>query len=213
MSAPEAGLPAGVPDIERGGPPEAVPAPAAQDAVLAREAVEPAVGLPGMTGVAAVIMGVSGSGKTALAERLSAALGLPYAEADEFHAPEAIAKMAGGTPLTDEDRWPWLRRMRDWMGEPAQATGSIVTCSALKRSYRDVLREAPVRVVFLHVAAEVEEVEERMLAREHFMPASLLPSQLATLEPLEADEDGAVLHNGSTLEDLTERALRVLADG
>ena len=170
--------------------------------------------LPDLRGVAAVVMGVSGSGKTVLAQRLSAALGLPYAEADEFHSPECIAAMAGGTALTDEDRLPWLGRLRDWMGRPEQAGGSVVTCSALKRSYRDVLREAPVRVVFLHVVAAAGPIETRMRSREHFMPAALLPSQLAALEPLQPDEVGVQLSNDATLEDLTARALdalRVLA--
>lgn len=167
-------------------------------------------GLPDLRGMAAVVMGVSGSGKTVLAQRLSAALGLPYAEADEFHSPECIAAMAGGTALTDEDRLPWLGRLRDWMGRPEQAGGGVVTCSALKRSYRDVLRQAPVRVVFLHVVAAAGPIETRMRSREHFMPAALLPSQLAALEPLGPDEDGVELPNDATLEDLTARALQAL---
>lgn len=115
-------------------------AAAAHDAEVARAAVGT---LPDLTGTAVVVMGVSGSGKTALALRLMDVLQLPYAEADEFHSAEAIAKMRGGTPLTDEDRWPWLCRLRSWMSEPTQSGGCIVTCSALRRSYRDLLSDAP----------------------------------------------------------------------
>lgn len=183
-------------------------AAAAQDAEAARAAVAT---LPDLTGTAVVVMGVSGSGKTALALRLMDVLQLPYAEADEFHSAEAIEKMRGGTPLTDEDRWPWLRRLRAWMSEPAQAGGCIVTCSALKRSYRDLLSDAPVRVRFLHVQAETTDIQDRMAERHHFMPPALLASQVATLEPLQPDEDGVLLRNDATLADLTERALRALA--
>lgn len=172
----------------------------------------PARALPDLAGTAVVVMGVSGSGKTVLAQRLAQALGVPFAEGDEFHSAEAVARMAGGTPLTDEDRGPWLRRIRDWMGPGVAARGAVVTCSALKRSYRDVLREAPVRVVFLHVETPAEQVLHRMERRRHFMPPALLPGQLATLEPLEADEEGIVLANDSTMEELTERALRALDD-
>lgn len=182
-------------------------AAAAHDAEVARAAVGT---LPNLTGTPVVVMGVSGSGKTALALRLMDVLQLPYAEADEFHSAEAIAKMRGGTPLTDEDRWPWLRRLRSWMSEPAQSGGCIVTCSALRRSYRDLLSDAPGRVRFLHVEAATVDIQDRMAERHHFMPPALLASQVATLEPLQPDEDGVLLHNDGTLADLTERALRAL---
>ena len=182
-------------------------AAAARDARAAAAAVG---SLPRLRGTAVVVMGISGSGKSVLALRLAEVLGVPCAEADDFHSAEAVAKMHGGTPLTDEDRWPWLERIRTWLGEPGQAEGCIVTCSALKRSYRDLLCTAPLRVVFLHVDADLARIEERMALRRHFMPPSLLPSQAAALEPLEADEDGFVLCNDSTCEDLTERALRAL---
>lgn len=180
--------------------------------VDAREAAAAVGEVPDLAGTAVVVMGASGSGKTVLALRLAEALGVPYAEADDFHSAEAIAKMAGGTPLTDEDRWPWLRRIRDWMSERPQGRGAVVTCSALKRSYRDLLSAAPVRVRFLHVDAPEEVVRERMELRRHFMPPSLLASQFATLEPLQPDEDGVVLPNRGTMEELTERALRALAE-
>lgn len=151
-------------------------------------------------------MGVSGSGKSTLAAALAAELNLPMAEADEFHPPENIAKMASQTPLTDEDRWPWLDALRDWMSSQAE-TGSVITCSALRRSYRDVLRSARGRVVFLHVDVEIPRLNTRLAHRSgHFMPPALLESQLSTLEALDPDEDGIVLANDSTVEDLLESA-------
>ena len=159
-----------------------------------------------------VVMGVSGSGKTTLAALLGQRLDCPVAEADEFHPAANIAKMASGTPLTDEDRWPWLGAIRDWMTDnAASGHGSIVTCSALKRSYRDLLREASGVVRFVHVTGDPELVAERMRHRSgHFMPETLLPSQLQTLEPLGAGEDGLTLANDSTPEDLADRALAAL---
>lgn len=142
-----------------------------------------------------VVMGVSGSGKSTIAKGVADALGYHFVEADEFHSEGNIAKMESGTPLTDEDRWPWLRALSTWMGEQADAGRStVITCSALRRSYRDVLREGPPSVNFLHLAGPAEVIRERMSDREgHFMPASLLQSQFDTLEPLDADESGIVL--------------------
>jgi gluconokinase len=161
-----------------------------------------------------VVMGISGSGKSTLAEGLSAELGWPFAEADEFHPANNIAKMSAGTPLSDEDRWPWLRSIAGWMSEHADAgTGSIVTCSALKRSYRELLETATGRVVFLEVDADPAVIERRMNEREgHFMPASLLPSQIATLEPLQADEDGTHLANTGSVADLEAAAMATLTE-
>lgn len=161
-----------------------------------------------------VVMGISGSGKTTLATALSKHLGWPYAEADEFHPQANIEKMSAGIPLTDDDRWPWLRSIRDWMSAHAQnGTGSIVTCSALKLSYRELLREAQGRTVFLQITAPAALIEDRMHHREgHFMPASLLPSQLATLEPLTPDEDGRLLPNDGSPGDLEREALAALTD-
>lgn len=139
-----------------------------------------------------VVMGVAGSGKTTVARLLAERIGVEYAEADQFHSEANIAKMTAGTPLTDEDRAPWLAAIRDWLSEEADAgRTAVVTCSALKRSYRDVLRAARGRVRFLHLHGSPELLSERMTGRSgHFMPTSLLPSQLATLEPLSDDEDG-----------------------
>ncbi|XVX20981.1 gluconokinase [Actinomycetota bacterium] len=161
---------------------------------------------------AIVVMGVSGSGKTTLAEGLSEELGWTFAEGDDFHSDEARAKMAGGTPLTDEDRWPWLERIHAWMverldrGEPV-----IVSCSSLKRSYRDVLTGGRDDVRFLHVTASKEELERRLAERKgHYMPAKLLHSQLATLEHLADDEPGVTLVAESTPDETLDDAVEAL---
>ncbi|MGQ4537855.1 gluconokinase [Dermabacteraceae bacterium P7074] len=139
-----------------------------------------------------VVMGVCGSGKTTVAALLAQELGRVSAEADDFHPRANVEKMASGHPLTDEDRWPWLATIRDWLDEQAAAGRSgIVTCSALKRSYRDLLSQAGGRVTFVHLDGDRATLEERMASRSgHFMPATLLDSQLETLEPLGEDEDG-----------------------
>ncbi|MDN5756014.1 MAG: gluconokinase [Arthrobacter sp.] len=157
-----------------------------------------------------VVMGVSASGKTTLASLLADRLGWPMAEADDFHPATNVAKMASGTPLTDDDRWPWLAVLRDWM-DHTPGPGTVMTCSALKRSYRDLLREADGVVRFVHVVVDPDILAERIRERTgHFMPGTLLPSQLNTLEPLESDEDGFTLANDSSAEDLLARALSSL---
>ncbi|PPB48541.1 gluconate kinase [Arthrobacter pityocampae] len=152
-----------------------------------------------------VVMGISGSGKTTIATRLTERLGWVFAEADDFHPAANIAKMTAGTALTDEDRWPWLEAMRDWMTLQAQAGRStVVTCSALKRSYRDLLTGAEGRVRFVHLLGDTDLILERMKTRSgHFMPESLLPSQISTLEPLEPDEAGLRIQNTGTPDDVT----------
>jgi gluconokinase len=135
-----------------------------------------------------VLMGVSGSGKSSVGGVLAGRLGWPFDEGDDMHPAANVAKMAAGHPLTDEDRWPWLARIRDWMDErEAAGEAGIVTCSALRRRYRDVLRDDSVWFVYLHGTRA--QLLDRLTARQgHFMPASLLDSQLATLEPPEPDE-------------------------
>jgi len=157
-------------------------------------------------------MGVSGCGKTTAALNLHNALGWPVAEADDFHPGANIDKMSRGVALTDEDRWPWLKSMRDWMSERAtEDVKTIVTCSALKRSYRDLLSGARGRVFFIHLLAQPEELQERMAHREgHFMPPSLLPSQFAALEPLSDDEDGVTVVSRATPEETFEAILAAL---
>lgn len=145
-----------------------------------------------------VVMGVSASGKSTVAELLARQTGRTFAEADEFHSPANVEKMTAGIALTDEDRWPWLRAIRDWLTQRHQAgEQTVVTCSALRHAYRDVLREAAGDVVFVHLAGSREVLEARIGHRGgHFMPASLLPSQLATLEPLADDEAGVTVDIG-----------------
>lgn len=159
-----------------------------------------------------VLMGVAGSGKTTLARILQDRLELPYAEADDFHPRANVDKMRAGTPLTDADRAPWLAALRDWLTAQARAGRStVVTCSALRRAYRDVLREAEGRVRFVHLVAGPDLIGERLAARSgHFMPPSLLPSQLATLEPLADDEDGIVVAVDVPPDEVAARVLTAL---
>ncbi|MCB7136092.1 gluconokinase [Cellulosimicrobium marinum] len=154
-------------------------------------------------------MGVAGSGKTTVATLLGDRLGLTYAEADQFHPAANIEKMSAGTPLTDEDRWPWLEAIRDWLSAESDAGRSgVVTCSALKRSYRDLLRTARGQVCFVHLDGSAELLADRMEHRSgHFMPTSLLPSQLATLEPLADDERGLTLDVARPPEELVDEIL------
>ncbi|HEV7754675.1 MAG TPA: gluconokinase [Mycobacteriales bacterium] len=139
-----------------------------------------------------VVMGVSGSGKTTVARGVADALGWAYAEGDEFHPRENVAKMAAGQPLDDADRWPWLRAIADSIGAAEEVReNQVVTCSALKRSYRDLLRDGHPSVRFCLLDVSPAELRRRLESRRgHYMPASLLDSQLATLEPLGADEPG-----------------------
>ena len=140
-----------------------------------------------------VVMGVSGSGKTTVGQALADRLRLEYADADEFHSAASVAKMASGHPLDDDDRAPWLVAIGAWLAE-READGAVVGCSALRRRYRDVLRAAAPGVVFLHLTGDPAVLTERVANRPgHFMPASLITSQLETLEPLEADERGDAL--------------------
>ena len=137
-----------------------------------------------------VVMGVTGSGKTTAGEALGARLGLRYSDADGFHPQANVDKMHAGHPLTDDDRWPWLDAVGSWLADYT-GTGAIVSCSALRRVYRDRLRTKAPTAVCWHLAGPREVVRQRMEARrDHFMPASLLDSQYATLEPLQPDERG-----------------------
>lgn len=137
-----------------------------------------------------VVMGVSGSGKSTVGAALAQRLRVPFADADDFHPAANIAKMTAGHPLDDDDRHPWLEAIGDWLSRRCD-TGGVMSCSALKRSYRDQLRRHCAGVVFLHLSGTPDVIARRQASRPgHFMPASLLASQFATLEPLDADEPG-----------------------
>jgi gluconokinase len=153
---------------------------------------------------AVVVMGVSGSGKSTIGPLLAAALGVAFADADDFHPPENVAKMAAGTPLTDADRWPWL----DALGAHLARSGGVIGCSALKRAYRDRLRAARPDAGFLHLAGDPGLIAARQAARPgHFMPPALLASQFATLEPPDADEAALTLDIGAPPAEVVARAL------
>jgi len=140
-------------------------------------------------------MGVSGSGKTTVAAELVARLGWVFAEGDDFHPPANIAAMRAGDPLGDEQRWPWLAAIADWIGAREQAGQSaVLTCSALRRAYRDRLRDGHESVWFAHVTGDPALIADRLQRRKgHYMPPSLLPSQLQTLQPLAPDEPGTTV--------------------
>ncbi|AXJ11487.1 gluconokinase [Arthrobacter sp. PM3] len=136
-----------------------------------------------------VVMGVSGSGKSTVAGLLAGRLGWDLAEGDDLHPEANVAKMHAGEPLTDEDRWPWLERIADWIrAHTAAGTPGIVTCSALKKRYRDVLRGEG--VVFVFLEGSRDKISDRLASRHgHFMPPSLLESQFEALEAPTADEN------------------------
>lgn len=166
----------------------------------------------GMTQTHLVVMGVAGCGKSTVGRGIQDRLGWSFAEGDDFHPAANIAKMSAGVPLTDADRWPWLDSIVAWTTrEDGAGRNTIVTCSALRRVYRDRLRTAPGRTLFLHLHGAESVLAERLATRPgHFMPVSLLPSQLETLEPVEPDEDGIVLDIAASVPDLVEQAIRRL---
>jgi len=138
-----------------------------------------------------VFMGVSGSGKSTAARAVQERLGWEFAEGDDFHPEAKVAKMRDGIPLTDADRWGWLESLAAWTAErDARGEPTIITCSALRRSYREVLRRAGEGTFFVHSTGDKHMILDRMSSRDHFMPPSLLESQLDTLEPLHPDERG-----------------------
>jgi gluconokinase len=140
-----------------------------------------------------VVMGVSGSGKSTVGAALAQRLRVPFADADDFHPAANIAKMSAGEALNDDDRRPWLKTIGGWLA--GHVDGGVMSCSALKRTYRDQLREQCPGVEFLHLAGTPEVIGRRQASRPgHFMPASLLASQFETLEPLAADERGVVIN-------------------
>jgi gluconokinase len=155
-----------------------------------------------------VVMGVSGSGKTTVGRLLATRLAVPYAEADDFHPAENIAKISSGTPLSDDDRRPWLQAIGAWI---STQSGGVVTCSALKRRYRDILRAAGEKVWFLHLAGDRDLIASRIAGRtDHFMPPALLDSQLIDLEPLSSTEPGIVVDIAEAPEDIVETVIQAL---
>jgi carbohydrate kinase (thermoresistant glucokinase family) len=162
---------------------------------------------------AIVVMGVSGAGKSTVGRIVALRLGCPFRDADSFHPQANIHKMAAGHPLTDEDRWPWLAAIAAWIREHrATGTTCVVTCSALKRAYRDIVtnqQSDDVRLV--HLKGDFAVIEARLKARQgHFMPPALLASQFDALEEPAADEHAITVSIDATPEEIAERVLKRL---
>jgi gluconokinase len=139
-----------------------------------------------------VVMGVTGCGKSVVGTALAQRLDVPFADADDLHSAADVAKMAAGEPLDDADRYPWLQRVGRWLAR--HDDGGVMSCSALKRRYRDQLRRHCPDVGFLHLTGARELIACRQAERtDHFMPAALLQSQFDILEPLEPDENGVTI--------------------
>ncbi len=160
----------------------------------------------------AVVMGVSGSGKTTVAASLAEALHCQFQEGDDLHPPGNVEKMRSGTPLTDADRLPWLRRIAAEIDEwRARGESGVLTCSALKRSYRDVIVGDRGDVTLIYLRGSRELIHERMAARhEHFMPVALLDSQFATLHEPDADENAIVVDVDARPAEIVARIVREL---
>lgn len=158
-----------------------------------------------------VFMGVSGSGKSTVALAVRDLLGWEFAEGDDFHPPENVAKMSAGHPLNDQDRAGWLRTLADWTAErDARGEPTLLSCSALRRRYRDVLREGGAGTFFVHLTGNKHLLLQRMESRDHFMPPTLLESQLDTLEPLQDDEPGATYDVAMTPEEIAAQVVAVV---
>ena len=160
-----------------------------------------------------LVMGVAGSGKSTVAAALSDRLGLEMIEGDALHPAANVEKMRNGIPLDDDDRRPWLEELAGWIAEREGAgRSSVLTCSALKRAYRDLLREGNESVWFVHVPVPQDLLMERMTTRQgHYMPASLLVSQLSTLEPLGEDEPGVTVPGIGDQDEVLDLVLAELA--
>lgn len=159
-----------------------------------------------------VVMGVSGSGKSTVGAALARRIGVPFVDADDLHPAGNIAKMSRGEPLDDDDRWPWIEAIGRWLAE--HPGGGVVSCSALKRSYRDRLRGHAAGLEFLHLHGSREVIERRQASRPgHFMPASLLSTQFATLEPLAADERGLVIDVDRSVDQIVQTYVDRLGAG
>ena len=165
-----------------------------------------------MRPAAIIIMGVSGSGKSTIGALLAERLGWPFADADGFHPPENVAKMAAGTPLTDEDRRPWLDAIAAHIGAARKAGRPVVVaCSALRRAYRDRLRAGHGDLIFLHLSGAPEVIAERQAARQgHFMPPSLMASQFATLEDISDEPDALAVSVAAEPQAVVDAAMAAL---
>jgi len=154
-------------------------------------------------------MGVSGCGKTTVAAILASRLGWPFEEGDALHPQANIEKMAAGHPLTDADRWPWLAKVADWIDERLDAgENGLITCSALKRSYRDLINRRGSGLIFVFLAGSKETIAARLAARHgHFMRASLLDSQFADLEEPAADEPAIRVDIGPPAAEIVEQIM------
>ena len=159
-----------------------------------------------------IVMGVSGSGKTTVAALLAAKFGWRYREGDDLHPAANVEKMRGGTPLTDEDRWPWLRKIAEEIdGWRARGEDGVLTCSALKRAYRDIIIGDRPEVALVYLKGSQDLIARRMAARhEHFMPTALLASQFATLQEPTPDERPIVVDIGGAPGELADRVVREL---
>ncbi|HEY4268159.1 MAG TPA: gluconokinase [Galbitalea sp.] len=162
--------------------------------------------------VVLVLMGVSGCGKSTVAALLAGELGWPFEEGDSLHPQANIEKMAAGHPLDDEDRWPWLEKVAEWVEECLdRGSNGIITCSSLKRSYRDIIDRRGHGVEFVYLAGSKELIGERLAARHgHFMPPSLLDSQFATLEEPAADEPSIRVEVGPPAPEVADQIREVL---
>jgi carbohydrate kinase (thermoresistant glucokinase family) len=157
-----------------------------------------------------VVMGVSGSGKSSIGLQLASALEVPFLEGDTYHSYANVAKMTAGVPLTDADRADWLQALHNEIRDARlRNSGLVLSCSSLKRRYRDLLRSADPELRFAHLAGPRQLIADRMAARkDHYMPPALLDSQLATLEPLQDDEAGIVLDIAQAPEELVRQILQ-----
>ena len=159
------------------------------------------------TGIRVVVMGVSGCGKSTIGALLARELGIPFVDGDALHPIENLRKMAGGTPLDDADRAPWLDRIGERLSD--SCGGLVVACSALKVAYRDRIRTRCPRVVFVHLDGSRDVLAARLEGRSnHFMPSSLLDSQLATLQPLAPGERGTVIDIAPAVDEIVGAAVR-----
>ncbi|GGE84288.1 gluconokinase [Mycetocola zhadangensis] len=160
-------------------------------------------------GTQIVVMGVSGSGKSTIGALIAGALGVPFVDGDALHPQSNIEKMAGGKPLNDDDRWPWLTVVGQTLSEAgATGTGMVIACSALRRAYRQAILDSAPGVRFVHLDGTRDVLSSRIEGRSgHFMPPSLLDSQFATLEPLAADEPGMVIDIDQPVADIVSETV------